>query len=680
MKICPLCEKEFGDQISVCPDDGADVMPLIADPLIGSIIEDRYRITDVIGVGSMGVVYRAVQEAVSREVAIKILPRELASNRQAVKRFHHEAKAASRLNHPHIITVYDFGIAAGGEPFIAMELLDGITMNRYLVERKRLELFEALPIIQQMCDAIGEAHTQGLIHRDIKPANIALVERGGRKNHVIILDFGIAKGTERINDPDSTAPGVVFGSPVYMSPERFLGQSGDVRSDIYSLGVVIFQMLSGAVPFKSTDLINLISSHVIATPPTVSSITSEATIPAAMEQVLQRALSKSPGDRPQSMREFWEDIHRACKPWAPSSNTVPESGVRHLDPADNAATHDVFKRLEGLLSDSPVAAMAAGSAGRSQAPEPAAEGSDAVATASAPNSARASSGDAPAAAQESSGVPASAAQAASSGAAAAEEETAAGTKPSLAAGAAPLRPRRSEKPTSGQPQLAGSAPGAPVQVGTAESNAPQQAGPAAVPAADRGPAMVPGWALASRGTRGQGAGSAGVREPGSSSGKKLESGKRSGGTRLPSQYKNNAEQDTTPSGRFSAPSFASGSADSASSHGVLISLLVIGVLLAGAAIWGIFVTQPQPSPEYVQSLLYEGKLDDAGHVLALLRNDRRGDDGEAMDQLSMSLAREYVRINRLPAAIQSLQQIPPDSSQYETAQVLIKKYRDKLGI
>lgn len=657
MKICPLCEKEFGDEIQNCPDDSADLMPLITDPLIGSVIEDRYRITDVIGVGSMGVVYRAVQEAVSREVAIKVLPKELASNRQAVKRFHHEAKAASRLNHPHIITVYDFGIAAGGQPFIAMELLDGTTMDKYLLERKRLELFEALPIIQQMCEAIGEAHNQGLIHRDIKPANIALVERAGRKNHVIILDFGIAKGTERMNDPDSTAPGVVFGSPVYMSPERFLGQSGDVRSDVYSLAVVIFQMLSGVVPFKSTDLINLISSHVIAAPPSVASVTSEATIPAAMEQVLQRALSKSPSDRPQSMMEFWEEIHRACKPRT-APNVVPES-VRPVDPTGNASTHDVFKRLEGLLSDTPVqanlgaAAVIEGAAAMAEsanlAPTPPADTSSSNAgmwTSSSPPVpapvAAESVGNQGVAPGETSAPPAPLAPASEPPA-----------PPATAAPAAPAPLEPALRPT------AGAAPPRPYlnTPATALDTVPPNLS-AAAPSQPAAPASQ-------------------ASTPNNQSYSRRDSGART------KTYRDSEEYDTTPSGRFAPTTFApSGNkgGDSSSSHGMLITLLVVGVIIAGGAIMGIAMTQPQASPKYCQALLSEGKLDDAGHVLALLRNDNRAAENEQLDQLSMALAREYVRVNRLPAAIQSLQQIPPASGYYEEAQILIKRYRDRIGI
>lgn len=667
MKICPLCEKEFGDEIQNCPDDSADLMPLITDPLIGSVIEDRYRITDVIGVGSMGVVYRAVQEAVSREVAIKVLPKELASNRQAVKRFHHEAKAASRLNHPHIITVYDFGIAAGGQPFIAMELLDGTTMDRYLIERKRLELFEALPIIQQMCEAIGEAHNHGLIHRDIKPANIALVERAGRKNHVIILDFGIAKGTERMSDPDSTAPGVVFGSPVYMSPERFLGQSGDVCSDVYSLAVVIFQMLSGTVPFKSTDLINLISSHVIAAPPSVASVTSEATIPVAMEQVLQRALSKSPYDRPQSMMEFWEEIHRACKPrTAPYS--VPDP-VRPIDPTGNASTHDVFKRLEGLLADAPPAASNLGAAAVTEGAAEMAPASSLPPSrvpssdqeASAPISADASTVPAPTSASVAPVVVPTHAEPAPP---ASEPEPAPVLEPEPAASEPEPSPVLEPKPAPApEPELAprptaGALPPRPylttpaTALGTVQPNLlPRPSEPVA---AGRQNAMDNTQSPSQRDT--------GVRNK---------------------THRDSDDYDTAPSGRFAPTTFSNSgnrSGDSSSSHGMLIMLLVVGVIIAGGAIMGIAITQPQASPKYCQALLSQGKLDDAGHVLALLRNDNRAADNEQLDQLSMALAREYVRANRLPAAIQSLQQIPPASGYYEEAQILIKRYRDRIGI
>lgn len=631
MKICPLCEKELGDEFQRCPEDDADLMPLIVDPLIGSVIEDRYRITNVIGVGSMGIVYRAVQEAVGREVAIKVLPKELASNRQAVKRFHHEAKAASRLNHPHIITVYDFGIAGGGRPFIAMELLDGITMDKYLQERKRLELVEALPIIQQMCEGIGEAHKQGLIHRDIKPANIALVERAGRKNHVIILDFGIAKGTERVNDADATAPGVVFGSPVYMSPERFLGQSGDARSDVYSLAVVIFQMLSGAVPFKSNDLINLISSHVIAAPPTVSGVNPDAAIPGAMEQAIQRALAKNPADRPQSMQEFWEDIHRACKPRAVAPNAVQEGGPRPVDVTGNESTHDVFKRLEAVLSD-PVSAAAA---------------SD-VAAAAAVSQQTSASPQASVQASPTVSPPVDVSSKVSSALASADaiaRSTAAAT-----AGAAPPRPYRNSAATA-----------------SGQMPTPEQSSGSSHPASgvsSQADTLQPGT------TRDEATGSAIPSEKNSSRGQSQTS-ERS----MPGDFR------ASSSGRLKpTPYGVEKPNDSASGRGLVLTLSFVGCLIAAGVMFAMSALQPPATPKYAQTLLSQGKLDEAGHALAMMRSDSKKNDGAALDNLSMALAREYVRINRLPAAIQSLQQIPPSSPHYDSAQSSIKKYRDKLGI
>jgi len=247
MKTCPICTKEYEDSLDACPRHFTP--PSFSDkgdPLIGVIIKDRYKLTEVIGRGAMGVVYKGMQMDDEKQVAIKVLQTHLASNHESLKRFQHEAEAARSLMHPNIVRLYDVGVGPGGQPYIAMEYLAGTTLADYMRARRFLNTAEALQIIRQVCEALAEAHSHGVLHRDIKPANIMLMNRFGQENFVVVLDFSIAKVIQRASDADSTTPGLIFGSPAYMSPERFMGRGGDFRSDIYSVGIILWQMLAGA--------------------------------------------------------------------------------------------------------------------------------------------------------------------------------------------------------------------------------------------------------------------------------------------------------------------------------------------------------------------------------------------------------------------------------------------------
>ena len=242
MKLCFACNQQFGDDEVLCPKDGTRLVLLGVNPLIGFVIEDRYRLEEVIGTGAMGVVYRATQELIGRKVAVKVLHSHLLSDSLALKRFQQEARAASRLNHPHIVAVYDYGLIAGNQPYIVMDLLKGIPLSKVIKDKGYLPVREALPIFQQVCDALEEAHKHKVIHRDIKPDNIVLTESGSSKNFVKVVDFGISKILE-VNEEtflNLTKAGTICGSPGYMSPERYRSEPIDERADIYSLGVSLF--------------------------------------------------------------------------------------------------------------------------------------------------------------------------------------------------------------------------------------------------------------------------------------------------------------------------------------------------------------------------------------------------------------------------------------------------------
>jgi eukaryotic-like serine/threonine-protein kinase len=311
MKTCPICDFRYDDQLDECPRHRVELADT-SDPLLGSIIKDRYKLVQLLGRGSMGAVYRAKTKGSASEVAIKVLHTHLANNRESLKRFHHEAKASSRLRHPHIVSIYDVGVIPNGQPYIAMELLKGRNLGQFLKERRQLGAREALPIIRQVCEALSEAHSHGVVHRDIKPANIMLMNRFGQEHYVVVVDFGIAKVIQRVSDVDSTTPGLIFGSPAYMSPERFRGKGGDFRSDIYSLGIIMFQMLTGAPPFRSGDLYSLMNEHVNLPPPSVRSLLGDqCDIPQILEDTIARALAKRPEDRQENMRQLLTQINQS---------------------------------------------------------------------------------------------------------------------------------------------------------------------------------------------------------------------------------------------------------------------------------------------------------------------------------------------------------------------------------
>jgi serine/threonine protein kinase len=286
------------------------------DPLLGMVVEGRYKIQSVIGQGSAGTVYRAVQELIGREVAVKVLHDYLVSDDEFIKRFKQEAKASSRLNHPNIITIYDFGVIpqGGGRPYIAMDLLNGTPLSDVITEVNHIDPLDAVPIFNQVCGAFGEAHRQGVVHRDIKPENIVLVERGGVKNFPIVVDFGIARLIQDESEQAKiTRTGTVCGSPTYMSPEQCTSSKVDHRSDIYSLGIVIYETLTGEVPFQHEELVRVMAMHLSDSPKPINEVRPDLHFSEALINIVQKTLLKNPNDRFQSMEELSEALDESLK-------------------------------------------------------------------------------------------------------------------------------------------------------------------------------------------------------------------------------------------------------------------------------------------------------------------------------------------------------------------------------
>ncbi len=327
-RICPRCLAEYDAAQTHCASDGRKLVETDPDwsPEIKRTIDDKVTLIGQLGSGGMGTVYRAIQHSMEREVAVKVLNPELCRDEEVSNRFIQEATAASHLMHPHVITLFDFGRSESGELYIIMELLKGHTLGETLSRTGRLSAGRALRIATQICAALKSAHDAGLVHRDLKPDNVFLCPGAGtEKDFVKVLDFGVAKILDARESMLVTQSGAVCGTPAYMSPEQVLGQGVDARTDLYALGLVLYEMLSGERPIVGDTPVSVMMAHVHDEAPKLREVMPEAGFPRQLELLLVRTLAKSPDDRPRNASQLKSLLIRAQD----AVDTAPISETAH---------------------------------------------------------------------------------------------------------------------------------------------------------------------------------------------------------------------------------------------------------------------------------------------------------------------------------------------------------------
>ncbi|HSB54454.1 MAG TPA: serine/threonine-protein kinase, partial [Gemmatimonadales bacterium] len=310
MKVCTACGQEYGDEVLFCQKDGTPLRPSggqTAD-LVGQVIADRYHIQKKLGEGGMGQVYLAEHVKMGRRCAIKIMSPAMMKDPDAISRFNREAANASRIGHPNVCAIYDFGETPEGLIYLAMEFIEGRSLNSILDESHTLPIPRAASIITQCADALQVAHDLGIVHRDLKPDNIMVTTARGRDT-VKVVDFGIAKavgadgGAQKV-----TKTGFVVGTPEYMSPEQLAGDPVDGRSDLYSLALVFYRMLTGSSPFPADSQQETMIKRLTDDPLPLATARPDVRFPADLQRVMDRALARSPQDRYPSSAEFARDV------------------------------------------------------------------------------------------------------------------------------------------------------------------------------------------------------------------------------------------------------------------------------------------------------------------------------------------------------------------------------------
>jgi serine/threonine protein kinase len=305
----------------------SQVARLRQDPYLGSTIDGRYKVEAVLGEGGMGVVYRCTHTIIGKKVAMKVLRADLARDSEVTERFLNEAKAASSIGNAHIIDISDFGQFPDGAAYFVMEFLGGQPMSKLLEHQHPLPVQRILHLARQVAEGLSAAHAAGIVHRDLKPDNIFLVDRGAERDFIKILDFGIAKVSTSAEGSRLTRAGAVFGTPHYMSPEQAAGQPVDHRGDIYSFGVILYELASGRLPFDADNFMGILTQHMYKAPvPIRALVPVPQDVPPGLEAIILKCLSKRPEHRYESMHELIVEFDKLAAGGVPDA--VPEMMAR----------------------------------------------------------------------------------------------------------------------------------------------------------------------------------------------------------------------------------------------------------------------------------------------------------------------------------------------------------------
>ncbi len=312
-KVCPTCGTEYPLSERFCPRDGTALRSASAtDDLLGSILAERYHILKKLGEGGMGAVYLAEHVKMGRKAALKVMNPGMNTDADAIARFNREAANASRLNHPNVCAIYDFGETADGLIYLAMEFIEGESLTSLIEKNGSLAAPRAANIIHQAADALAVAHDYGIVHRDLKPDNIMIAKDRDGADVVKVVDFGIAKASSS-DAQKVTKTGLVVGTPEYMSPEQLAGDKLDGRSDIYSLGLVAFNCLTGLLPFPSNTAQEAMIMRLTDHPKTLTEMRPDIAWPAELQTVMDRVLARDAEERYQKSDEFGRDISKAVE-------------------------------------------------------------------------------------------------------------------------------------------------------------------------------------------------------------------------------------------------------------------------------------------------------------------------------------------------------------------------------
>jgi len=337
LKICPQCGTEYELDQRFCPKDGSTLRTQGGETgdLVGSVIADRYHVLRKLGEGGMGTVYLAEHVKMGRKSAVKVMNPGMVNDADAISRFNREAANASKISHPNVAAVYDFGETTDGIIYLAMEFIEGPSLTKVIEEKGALSPARAADITRQAADALAVAHDMGIVHRDLKPDNIMLTKNRDGSDCVKVVDFGIAKAANS-EAQKVTKTGLVVGTPEYMSPEQLAGDKLDGRSDTYSLGLVAFAMMTGKLPFPAETVQESMIARLTDRPKALADMKPDVPWPAEVQAVMDKVLERDLNVRYQSANEFGRELFKAVNSMRGSGATKAVTAVVAAPPAPAA--------------------------------------------------------------------------------------------------------------------------------------------------------------------------------------------------------------------------------------------------------------------------------------------------------------------------------------------------------